>query len=121
MFAEAGEAGEAVARGLMPTVGATDKAFILQGRPIHVVDGVCVNEDGMLAGSDLDMATALRNMVRQVGVSLEEASVMAAAAHAAFLGLADRGALTSGRRADLVWLDAGLQVRGVWIAGQRTD
>ncbi len=104
----------------MPSVGSIDKTFTLQGRPISVVDGVCVDENGVLAGSDLDMATALRNMVAVVGVTLEEASVMASAAPAAFLGARDRGALTPGARADLVWLGSDMTVRGVWIEGRRT-
>lgn len=103
----------------MPSVGSPDKTFTLQGKPIRVVDGVCVDEGGVLAGSDLDMATALRNMVTMAGVTLEQASVMASAAPAAFLGARDLGVLTPGARADLVWLDAGLNVRGVWIEGRR--
>jgi N-acetylglucosamine-6-phosphate deacetylase len=104
----------------MPTVGSTDKRFTLQGRPIRVVDGVCVDANGVLAGSDLDMATALRNMVTMAGVTLGEASVMASAAPAAFLGVHDRGRLIPGSRADLVWLGANMMVRGVWIEGRRT-
>jgi N-acetylglucosamine-6-phosphate deacetylase len=103
----------------MPSVGSANESFVLQGRPIRVVDGVCVDSNGVLAGSHLDMATALRNMVAMAGVTLEEASVMASAAPAAFLGLGDRGALTPGARADLVWLGVDLCVRGVWIAGRR--
>jgi N-acetylglucosamine-6-phosphate deacetylase len=104
----------------MPSVGTADRRFALQGRPISVVDGACVDENGVLAGSDLDMETALRNMLAMVGVTLAEASVMASAAPAAFLGLGDRGALVPGARADLVWLGRDLAVRGVWIAGERT-
>ncbi|MBI1198593.1 MAG: N-acetylglucosamine-6-phosphate deacetylase [Phenylobacterium sp.] len=103
----------------MPGVGSASKSFTLQGRQIRVLDGVCVDDDGVLAGSNLDMATALRNMVAMAGVTLEEASVMASAAPAAFLGLADRGVLAPGARADLVWLDAARHVRGVWIGGRR--
>ncbi|HEX4183220.1 MAG TPA: N-acetylglucosamine-6-phosphate deacetylase [Caulobacteraceae bacterium] len=104
----------------MPSVGSVDGSFALQGKPIRVVDGVCVDENGVLAGSDLDMATALSNMVAMVGLTLEEASVMASAAPAAFLGLGDRGALVPGARADLVWLGRDRTVRGVWIAGERS-
>ena len=103
----------------MPSVGSSEKSFTLQGKRIRVVDGVCVDENGVLAGSDLDMASALRNMVAMVGVSLEEASVMASGAPAAFLGFSDRGRLTPGARADLVWLGADMTVRGAWIGGQR--
>jgi len=104
----------------MPSVGSADESFVLQGKPIRVVDGVCVDQDGVLAGSHLDMAMALRNMVAMAGVTVEEASVMASAAPAAFLGLGDRGVLTPGARADLVWLGRDMMVRGVWIEGRRT-
>jgi N-acetylglucosamine-6-phosphate deacetylase len=38
----------------MPTVGADAKSFNLQGPSISVEDGVCVDEVGVLSGSDLD-------------------------------------------------------------------
>ena len=92
--------------------------FILNGQRIHVENGVCVDDHGTLAGSDLDMATAVRNTVNHVGASLTEAAFMAATAPARFIGLgASRGALSLGQRADLVWLDPDLQVKGVFIGG----
>jgi N-acetylglucosamine-6-phosphate deacetylase len=103
----------------MPTVGSATKTFMLQGKTIRVENGVCVEENGTLAGSDLDMATALRNAVAMIGLSISQASVMASAAPATFLRLDDRGAMTPGERADLVWLDAHLHVRGVWQTGKR--
>jgi len=103
----------------MPTVGSATKTFVLQGKTIRVEDGVCLGPDGTLAGSDLDMATAFRNAVNMVGVTIAEAAVMAAGAPAAFMGLADRGVLKPGMRADLVWLDRDLMPRGVWTAGRR--
>lgn len=102
----------------MPTVGSKARTFILNGRLIHVEDGVCVDENGTLAGSDLDMATAVRNVVTHVGVSVAEAAFMAATAPAHFLGLGSaRGSVSVGQRADLVWLDDALQVRGVFLGG----
>lgn len=103
----------------MPTVGAATKTFDLGGKTIRVENGVCVDEDGVLSGSDLDMATALRNAVELLGLDVAEAAMMASAAPAAFLGLKDRGTLAAGRRADLVWLDARLRPRGVWVGGVR--
>ena len=103
----------------MPTVGAATKTFDLGGKTIRVENGVCVDEDGVLSGSDLDMATALRNAVELLGLDVAEAAMMAAAAPAAFLGLRDRGTLAAGRRADLVWLDARLRPQGVWVGGVR--
>lgn len=103
----------------MPTVGSADKSFVLDGRRITVRDGVCVGEGGTLAGSDLDMARAVRN-TRDLGVPLDDVLTMAAAAPAAFLRMDDRlGRLAPGHRADFVWLDRDLQVRGTWIGGTR--
>ena len=105
----------------MPTVGSARKSFRLNGQLIHVENGVCVGEDGTLAGSDLDMATAVRNCVQHIGGSLSDAAMMAATAPAAFLGLAAaRGSLSVGKRADVVWLDTALNIQGTWI-GARQD
>lgn len=105
----------------MPTVGSATKTFVLNGQTITVRDGVCVGPDGTLAGSDLDMATAVRNTVEHIGRTLPEAALMAATAPARFLGLgASRGSLAVGQRADIVWMDADLQVRGVFI-GAKSD
>ncbi len=103
----------------MPSVGAAAKDFALQGRPVTVRDGICRNAGGTLAGSDLDMASAVRNSVAMLGLSVPAACAMASANPAAFLGLAgDRGALIPGLAADLVLLDADLRVVRGWIAGQ---
>jgi N-acetylglucosamine-6-phosphate deacetylase len=102
----------------MPTVGMIDKSFDLQGRQIHVVDGVCVDAHGTLAGSDLDMAGAVRNAMSMLGLSLADAVSIASASPAAFLGLQDeRGRIAVGQAADLVLLDDDLQVRETWIDG----
>jgi N-acetylglucosamine-6-phosphate deacetylase len=102
----------------MSTVGTDADHFELQGKTIRIVDGVCVEENGTLAGSALDMATAVRNAIGMVGLSVADAAMMAASAPAAFLSLGDRGALRPGARADLAWLSADLAPRGTWIGGQ---
>ncbi|HEX5182243.1 MAG TPA: N-acetylglucosamine-6-phosphate deacetylase [Allosphingosinicella sp.] len=102
----------------MPCVGGDRHSFILQGKTILVRDGACYDVEGRLAGSDLDMASAVRNAVRQLGLSLAEASTMASGAPAAFLGLAgETGRIAPGLRADLVLLDDDLCVRETWIGG----
>jgi N-acetylglucosamine-6-phosphate deacetylase len=102
----------------MPTVGMIDKSFDLQGRQIHVVDGVCVDAHGTLAGSDLDMISAVRNAMSMLGLSLQDAVSIASGSPAAFLGLQDeRGRIAVGQAADLVLLDDGLRVRETWIGG----
>ena len=91
----------------MPSVGSNQKSFTLHGRKIDVADGRCVYADGTLAGSDLDMATAVSNCVAELGLAPDQAASLASANPAAFLGLSvDRGALAPGLRADWVVLDA---------------
>ncbi|NIJ19117.1 N-acetylglucosamine-6-phosphate deacetylase [Sphingomonas naasensis] len=102
----------------MPSVGSDSDEFLLQGRHIRVLDGVCRDVDGTIAGSHLDMATALANTMRLLGAPIEAAACMAAHAPAAFLGLADSlGQIAPGYRADLVALDDAFHVTGTWIGG----
>ena len=102
----------------MPMVGADSPSFELYGQTITAVDGVVRNADGALAGSALDMATAVRNCVALLGLPLDEAARMASTYPAQFLGIADaRGRIAPGLAADLVLLDATLQVRATWIGG----
>ena len=102
----------------MPMVGAGSPSFELYGETITEVDGVVRNAAGALAGSALDMATAVRNCVRLLGLPLEEAARMAATYPARFLRIdGERGRIAPGLAADLVLLDAALQVRATWIGG----
>ena len=102
----------------MPSVGTDVSEFTLQGKRIAVKDGVCIFEDGTLAGTHLDMASALRKTVEVTGLPVPDVSAMASATPAAFLSLEERiGAIAAGQRADWVWLDAGLTPRATWIGG----
>ncbi len=101
----------------MPTVGSKTKTFALNGKHIHVEDGVCVDGNGTLAGSDLDMATAVRNTLLHLRVDVLDAAIMAATAPARFLGLDDtRGSLAIGKRADVVWMNGNFEVVQTFIA-----
>lgn len=103
----------------MPAVGSTKSSFVLQGRTIHVVDGICRDENGTLAGTALDMAGAVRNAVSLLGLDIGEAARMASQYPAEFLGLGhELGRIAPGYRANLVLLDEGLKVRKTWIEGQ---
>jgi N-acetylglucosamine-6-phosphate deacetylase len=101
----------------MPSVGADKKDFVLNGRPITVTDNRCVDPDGRLAGADLDMATAVRNATRMLGLGVVDAVRMASVNAAEFLGLRDVGRIAPGQRANLVRLDGELQVLETWIDG----
>jgi N-acetylglucosamine-6-phosphate deacetylase len=102
----------------MPPVGSPEPSFVLQGRTIHVKDGVCRDENGTLAGTGLDMATAVRNAVSLLGLEIAQAARMASEYPAAFLGLEkELGRIAPGYRANLALLDDDLQVRRTWIEG----
>jgi N-acetylglucosamine-6-phosphate deacetylase len=83
---------------------------------IELRDGAARLPDGRLAGSALTMDRAIRNTVG-AGVDLETALVAASSRPAALLGLADRGVIRPGRRADLVALTPELAVEQVWVGG----
>jgi N-acetylglucosamine-6-phosphate deacetylase len=104
----------------MPSVGATTKEFMLQGRLVQVRDGVCVNDDGTLAGSDLDMAQAVRNAMDMLGLDLATAVRMGSSNPAEFLGLgATCGTIRAGTMADLALLDASRKVLQTWVRGSQ--
>ncbi|HYL69824.1 MAG TPA: N-acetylglucosamine-6-phosphate deacetylase, partial [Candidatus Dormibacteraeota bacterium] len=102
----------------MPSVGTSQSSFELQGRRITVNGSTCLDEEGRLAGSNIDMATSVRNAISMLGLPLPEAVRMASQWPAEFLGLAtDLGRIEPGQRANLVLADDELQVRETWIDG----
>ncbi|HET6555209.1 MAG TPA: N-acetylglucosamine-6-phosphate deacetylase [Dyella sp.] len=104
----------------MPPVGADNPEYVLNGQTIVARDGICQSDTGVLAGSALDMATGMRNLVEMVGLPLAEASRMASAYPAAWIGLEHaHGRLVAGQRADFAVLDDGLMVHETWISGVR--
>lgn len=104
----------------MPGVGSDQKQFRLQGRTITVDGLVCFDQDGRLAGSNMDMASAVRNAVTILGIDLAEAVRMASLYPATFLRLDhELGRIAPGYRANLVVADDELNVVGTWIDGCR--
>ena len=102
----------------MPTVGADDKRFTLGGEEIIAADGRCALADGTLAGSDLDMISAVKNCVEMVGLNLGEALRMASLYPAEFLKLDDKmGRIAPGYQADMILFDDAFNVSRSWING----
>ena len=106
----------------MPSVGTDDQQFMLQGKTIRVVDGACVDDSGTLAGSHLDMMSAVRNAVDMLGVPLPAALQMAGRNPAAYARLGTTlGAIRRGFNADFVSLGTANTLTGTWIAGRHAD
>ncbi|MEO5973754.1 MAG: amidohydrolase family protein [Ilumatobacteraceae bacterium] len=87
-------------------------------RGIELIDGAPRLPDGTLAGSALTMNQAVMNIVQHCSVDLHDAIRAATAIPARILGLADRGEISVGRRADLVALDPNFAVRYAWVGGE---
>ena len=103
----------------MHTVGQGAGRFDLMGSPIVSENKKVTTLNGTLAGSNLDMATAVRNTVQQVGLGLEEALRMASLYPAQFLKLDHKiGRIAKGFKADLVLIDDHMQVQQTWIKGE---
>jgi N-acetylglucosamine-6-phosphate deacetylase len=90
----------------------------LGDRPILVTDRCAVLDDGTLAGSILCMDGAFRTLVRQLQLTLPDASRLCSTTAAEELGLAGTGAIAEGHAADLVVLTRDLRVRQTYVAGE---
>lgn len=89
----------------MAVAGSNLTEFTLNGRRVMRSEGRLTLEDGTLAGADLDLLTAVRNVAAWGAVSGDDAMAMATLRPAALcppaLGV---GRLTAGARADFVHL-----------------
>jgi N-acetylglucosamine-6-phosphate deacetylase len=73
---------------------------------------------GVLAGSNLTLDHAVRNLVAFTGCSPAAAISTVTRNPAAVLGIADRGRIAAGARADLVLLDESLNVVQTFVGGE---
>jgi N-acetylglucosamine-6-phosphate deacetylase len=98
--------------------GTGDGRTTLGGLEVEVRDGQCrLVSNGALAGSVLALDMAVRNLVA-LDVPLPQAVASASISPSTLLGLADRGRIAPGQRADLVELDDALHVRRVMRGGE---
>jgi len=106
----------------MSAAGLSDGEYKIGDLPVLVQQGIATLKDHpeSLAGSTLTMIKGFRFLVQEVGLSLEEASRAASFTPAVSLGL-DRsiGSLEAGKHGDILCLDNGLNLSGVWINGRK--
>jgi N-acetylglucosamine-6-phosphate deacetylase len=99
--------------------GLADGEYTILGFKAIVKGGVSRTESGGLAGSTLTMDVGLRNMMHFAGLSLNEALMTATSVPAEAMGWTGRkGTLAVGADADVILLDADLNVRRTIVAGR---
>jgi N-acetylglucosamine-6-phosphate deacetylase len=105
----------------VPVVGMPDgSSFRMGGHAVHLENGVCRNDEGVLSGSVLTMREAVLGAVERMGTTLADAITMASETPARFLGIEkERGRIAPGLRADLIVADENLERMDVWIGGER--
>jgi N-acetylglucosamine-6-phosphate deacetylase len=101
--------------------GMPDGQYKLGELTVKVVQGVCRNTDGNLAGSTLTQDQALRNVIQWSKTPLEEAVLMCTLNPAQAIGIdSSKGSLEPGKDADLVVLDQNLEIQATLSSGQWT-
>jgi N-acetylglucosamine-6-phosphate deacetylase len=104
----------------IPATGLPDGYYELEGLKVIVKDGVSRRVDtGDLAGSTLTMDKAVRNIVNEIGLSIEDAIKMATLNPAKAIGEKERGIISPGAIANLVILDKDLNVISTFIKGRK--
>jgi N-acetylglucosamine-6-phosphate deacetylase len=100
-----------------PALGAPYGRFNIGGFEIvHDATGVRTVE-GVLAGSALELDRAVRNLLAYTGCSLADALATVTSTPADLLGLADRGRIRVGARADLTIVDPDGHLHRTVVAG----
>ncbi len=103
----------------MRASGMPDGEYTLGGLPVISRDGAArLKEGGALAGSVLQLHTALKNVYEITGRPLAELVKSSSLTQAQALGLPGIGKLEPGFQADLVLLDASWRVRQTLVDGE---
>jgi len=104
----------------MATAGSTITHFELNGRRINRQNGRLTLADGTLAGADLDLATAVRNIQNISGLDHEKSLAMATSIPATLIGKQNElGHLFANCNADFVHLTPSGELSAVWQLGRR--
>lgn len=105
----------------MAVAGSDATEFTLNGRRVIRSGNRLTLEDGTLAGADLDLLTAVRNMEKWGAASADEALAMATSRPAAMCqNGADIGRLGAGAKADFLHIQPDqARCAAIWQSGQR--
>lgn len=104
----------------MRATGLEDGTYDLGGQDVTVRGNVATLADGTIAGSVTDLAACVQHAVTAMNIPLEQALTAATITPAKAIGIdAERGSLTAGKTADIVVLDANLNVKHVILRGKQ--
>jgi len=108
----------------MSTIGSKQSSLVFDGHDITLSGDKLTSQTGQLAGSALDMVTAVNNAISMLDIPLSEALNMASLYPANFLGIEEyRGQLSVGSQADFTLLSTETSVPrralSTWVAGTR--
>jgi len=95
-----------------------DGAYVLGTGTVNVVNGVCRDAEGRLAGSTLTQELALRNFARWTGWSVEDAVLGLTLNPARALKLERKGMLEPGADADVVIMDTTFRIMKTFVKGK---
>ncbi len=102
----------------MAAAGMPEGRYLLGGLDVAVRAGrASLVVGGSLAGSTISAAAGLRWSVREAGITLADATAMAASTPSRLAGHDERGRIEPGRRADLLLLDEELRTSRVLACG----
>lgn len=113
-----GPAGMVLVTDAVAAMGQGPGHYELAGRSITADDRGVRNADGTLAGSDLTMDLAVRNLVAYTGCDPTHGLAAASTTPARIIGETQRGRIQPGALADLVLLDQDLEVQLTFCAGE---
>jgi len=95
-----------------------DGRYILGTDAVDVIDGICRDAEGRLAGSTLTQEIALRNFVDWTEWALEDALAGLTLNPARALKLEKKGVLEPGSDADIVVMTTRFQIMKTFVAGR---
>src|SRR5436309_776978 len=98
--------------------GMPDGRYVLGGDTVEVVNGVCRDGEGRLAGSTLTQEIALQNFAEWTAWSIEDALLGLTLNPARALRLEKKGVLDAGADADVVLMDHSFRVMKTYVKGK---
>lgn len=104
----------------MRAAGMEDGIYELGGQDVIVSRGEARLKDGSLAGSTLTLNRAVKNLISNLHIPLEDAVFMASLSGAKVIGIDDEsGSIKEGKLADLIIFDDEINIKSVFLKGKK--